>query len=76
MQARERRARDDEARLQAMRAREARVMQRRTEARRAAAQQLRSMAGRQLLAALGVDYATVAGRARVHVPTVTRDCRV
>ena len=76
VQARERRARDDEARLQAMRAREARVMQRRTEARRAAAQQLRSMAGRQLLAALGVDYATVAGRARVHVPTVTRDCRV
>ena len=62
--------------MQAMRAREMRVMERRTAARRESAQQLRGLAGRQLLAALSADYATVAGRARVHVPTVTRDCRV
>ena len=76
VQARERRARDEEVKVQAMRAREMRVMERRTAARRESAQQLRGLAGRQLLAALSADYATVAGRARVHVPTVTRDCRV
>ena len=72
VQARERRARDEEVKVQAMRAREMRVMERRTAARREAAQQLRGLAGRQLLAALSTDYATVAGRAKVHVPTVTR----